>query len=339
MDKWILKGAKNLVKEEAVENITSPTQVKVKVTYLLVTNYAALTYDGSIPVNYPVVPGRFAVGIVTEVGADCYGIEKGARVYFESAKCCNACVACKSGKEDECTNVLIAGRDYDGFMRDFVVCEYTDVSVLPDSVDNFHALCIETVGLAENICDRLNLSAGQRVAVVGCDFTGNIIAQVLQYHKIIPIVIDNNEGVLEKAKSCGIAYCFTPDEEIVNNVMKATSGEMCDAAIYSGNAKISTSLPSSLVGENKQVAFAGFSPMKFSIDAQEFAEKGLTFFGVTNGFGYTDNAINMIVNGAVKLDIFDKQVINDYDPVDLLEKKCNLVGLDKTTMTVIKMIL
>ena len=81
---------------------------------------------------------------------------------------CGMCYNCKSGKRDNCDEIQIAGRDFDGFLRDFVVCEYTDVSPLPDSVDNLQALCIEMVGIAENIYDKLNLSAGQRVAGIVC---------------------------------------------------------------------------------------------------------------------------------------------------------------------------
>ena len=48
----------------------------------------------------------------------------------------------------------------------------------------------------------------------------------MQYHKVIPIVIDNNPGNLEKAKKCGIYYSFTADDDLVSNVMDA---------IFSGN--------------------------------------------------------------------------------------------------------
>ena len=245
----MLKGVRNLINESGETKEISPTQVKVKVTHLLISNFDALVFNGDIAVDYPKTIGRFAVGLVTEVGEKCYGIKKGERVYLESAKSCGACYNCKSGKRDRCDDIQIAGRDYDGFLRDFVVCEYSEVSPLPDAVDNLQALCIEMVGIAENIYDKLNLSAGQRVAVIGSDVLGNIIAQVLQYHKVIPIVIDNSPGNLEKAKKCGIYYAFPADDDIIGNVMDATSGDLCDAAIYSASSRLPISLPSRLVGK------------------------------------------------------------------------------------------
>ena len=204
MESWILKGVKNLVNEPQAASNVAPTQVKIKVSHLLLTEFDELLFNGSIKVDYPKIPGRAAVGIVTEVGESCYGVERGTRVYFKPTRACGECLACKSGKSKECTSYLTAGKNFDGFMRDFVVCEYTEVAPLPDSVDDLNALCIENIGIAETVYNKLNLTAGQRVAVLGADFDGIITAQVLLYHKIIPIIIDNSPANLERAKNYGV---------------------------------------------------------------------------------------------------------------------------------------
>lgn len=340
MDNWVLKGVHNLVNEEGAATAISPTQVKVKVTHLLISNFDALLFNGDVVADYPKTIGRFAVGIVTEVGENCYGVEKGERVYLESARSCGKCYYCKSGKSDKCVDIQLAGRDFDGFMRDFVVCEYTDVAPLPESVDYLHALCIETVGIAENIYDKLNLSAGQRVAVVGSDFTGNVIAQVLQYHKVIPIVIDNNPGNLEKVKKCGIYYAFSADDDLINNVLDATSGDLCDAAVYSASSRLPLSLPPRLVGKNKSLVMTGFTSMGSSVDVRDILNKDLTVFGVTSAFDYTDAVINMLLHGAVNLDFFDKEIITEYDPVAILKERCETIATaNRGKMTVLKMII
>lgn len=339
MDNWVLKGVRNLVNEEAEAIEISPTQVKVKVTHLLISNFDALIFNGDIAAQYPKTIGRFAVGIITEVGEKCYGVKKGDRVYLESAKPCGMCLNCKSGKRDKCEDIQIAGRDYDGFLRDFVVCDYNDVSVLPDSVDNLQALCIEMVGIAENIYDKLNLSAGQRVAIIGSDCLGNIIAQVLQYHKVIPIVIDNNPSNLEKVKKCGIYYAFPADDGVVDNVMDATSGDLCDAAIYSASSRLPISLPSRLVGKKKSLILSGFTSLHSQVDACDILEKDLTVFGVTNAANYTDSVINMLLHGAVNVDCFEKEIISQFDPIKILTERCSSISTsNRGKLTVFKMI-
>lgn len=340
MDNWILKGAKNLVNEPHSVKITSPTQVKVKVSHLLLTDLDALLYSGAIEANYPTILGRAAVGIVTEAGENCYGVEKGTRVYFEPTRRCGQCLPCKTGKPKNCASVLTAGRDFDGFMRDFVVCEYTDVAPLPDSVSDFHALCIETIGIAENIYDKLHLSAGQRVAVVGASFSGNIIAQVLQYHKVIPIVIDNNPANLETAKKCGIYYAFAADDDLVDNVKNATSGSLCDAAIYCATSQLPLSLATRLVADGKTVVISILSSRNSSLNSRDVLEKNLQIIGVSNSYGYTDAVINMLTHNAVNIDFFEKELLSEFNPAELLDEHGAFVNLPRSgKMTILKLVL
>lgn len=340
MDNWILKGVKLLENEPASVNVTSPTQVKVKVSHLLLTDFDALLYNGKIEADYPKTLGRAAVGIVTEAGESCYGVEKGMRVYFKPTRPCGECLPCKSGKQKDCASVIQAGKDFDGFMRDFVICEYNEVSPLPDVVDDFHALCIETIGLAENIYDKLNLSAGQRVAVVGASFTGNIIAQVLLYHKVIPIVIDNTPANLDRAKKCGIYYAFAATDDLDENVLNATGGRLCDAAIYCSNSRMPISLCTRLVAEGKTVVLSVRTAVGSTIGVREILEKNLTVFGVSHAYDYEAAVINMLVHGAVNTDFFEKEVLTEYDPAKILDEDGDFVSMPRRgKMTVLKMIL
>ena len=339
MDNWVLKGVRNLVKEAGEAQEITSTQVKVKVSHLLISNFDTLVFNGDVPTQYPKTIGRFAIGKVTEVGADCYGIKKGDRVYLESALPCGECLNCKSGKPEDCNEIKLAGKDYDGFLRDFVVCEHNAVSLLPDAIDNVQATCIELIGIAENIYDRLNLTPGQRVAVVGGDTLGNIIAQVLQYHKIIPIVIDNNPTNLDRARRCGVYYAFPADDDALQNVEEATNGNLCDAAIYTTDSYLPVSLTARIVANQKSIVFSGFSTIRNSIAVKDVLEKDLHIYGVTNAAGYTDSVINMLLHGAVNFDHFDKQILDQFDPVQLFTEKCeNILTPGKGKLTILKMI-
>ena len=141
-------GPRTLSNRPQGEQSLAPEQVKVKVTYVLMTNFDALCYSGELPVAYPKTVGRFAIGIVTECGDKVYGVEKGARVFIKGARPCGKFLRCKRCDSDNCEHVQIAGIDFDGFLRDFVVCDYRKVAVLPDEVDDMHALCIEHVAFA-----------------------------------------------------------------------------------------------------------------------------------------------------------------------------------------------
>jgi threonine dehydrogenase-like Zn-dependent dehydrogenase len=216
------------------------------------------------------------------------------------------------------------------------VCNYRDVSPLPDSVDVFHALCIELVALAENIYDQLHLFAGSRVAVVGGSLFATVLSQVLLYHKLVPIVIDNNPRNLDAMTKSGVYYAFPADDDLDINVAEATAGEMCDGAVYTTGTGLNPSVAFRVTARGKTVVISGFNDTKFTVDAQEIVSKNLTVLGVNNGYGYTDNAINMIVNGVLNLDMFEKKVINEFNPSTVF---ANGKDLSSGVMTIFKMIL
>jgi len=340
MDNWILKGVKNLVNEPSSINITSPTQIKVKISHLLLTDYDVLLYSGKLETAYPRILGRAAVGIVTEAGEKCYGIEKGTRVYLEPSRACGECLHCKNGRAKDCRNVLSAGKDFDGFMRDFVVCEYNEVAPLPAAVDDFHALCIETIGIAQNIYDKLNLNAGQRVAVIGAGFWGNIIAQVLMYHKVVPVIIDNSPVNLERAEKCGIYYAFTADDDLEENVKNATGGSMCEAAIYCAGSRLPVSVTPRLVADGKSLVLTDTYIDSTTLNVSAIIEKNLTVFGVNNSYGYTEAVINMLMQNAVNVDFLERELLTEFNPVELLEEKASgAMSSRQGKMTVLKMII
>ncbi len=338
MDNWVLKGQHTLIKEEQTETNITPSQVKVKVTYAMISGYDAQLFAGIIRPEYPRTLGRFAVGVITEVGENVYGLKFNDRVYLEPARGCGKCIACRSGKSSECSDVKIAGKDFDGFFRDFVVCNANEVAPLPPSVDDLHGVCIETVALAENIYDKLDLSAGAKVAIFGGGFTGTMLAQVAQYHKYIPIMIDNNLNNLDRAKRCGIYYTMTADDELVKNITEATGGQMCDGAVYVNSSKLNPSLPARVLARKRSVAYGGFATANFSIDVRDLMERNARCFTVTDGYGYTDAAINMLVNRAINTDLFAKEIITDGNLPIILDNRLENISTDRK-MTVLKFII
>ena len=339
MDNWILKNAALLVNEPVKEQPVGADEVKVKVAYVLASNFDAVLYSGETHANYPKTIGRFAVGRITEAGKDCYGVEKNMRVLLQPARACGNCLYCKTGKDDKCASPASAGRDFDGFLRDFVVCKYTDVAPLPDSVTDIEALCTEAVALAENVYDKLELSAGSRVAVIGSNFAGNILAQVLQYHKLIPIIIDNTPQALEKARACGIYYSFAADEDLTENLKEATSGQLCDAAVYTTCSRLDPALTMRALADGKRAVLAGFAPISFNIPARELCDKNATLFSAMNGYGYTDTAINLLVHKAVNFSVFEKEILTEFDPNAVYKSMADVTAVRRGKMTIFKMII
>lgn len=339
MDNWILKNAGLLVNEPAKDRPVAEGQVKVKVSYVLASNYDAMLYSGEGGARYPKTIGRFAVGRITETCGECYGVEKNMRVLLKPSRSCGKCLNCRTGKEEKCASPAIAGKDFDGFLRDFVVCGSNEVAPLPDSVNDIDALCTEAVAIAEKVYDRLELPTGSRVAVIGGNFAGNILAQVLQYHKLVPIVIDNNSAALEKARGCGIYYSFEADENLQENIMEATSGQLCDASVYTTCSRLDPALTIRTIADGKLAMLAGFAPANFNIPARELCEKSATLSSIMSGYGYTSTAINLLVHKAVDTSVFEKDILTEYDPNAVYKTITDANNIRRGKMTIFKMII
>lgn len=327
-----------LDKQKQSEMELGAGQVKVKISHVHLSNYDAFLYTGDKKIVYPKTIGRFAIGIVTETGANGYGIKKGSRVYMKATLPCGKCFACKSGDRANCTSPKTACSDFDGFLRDFAVCDYADVSVIPDSISDMHALCIESVALAENIFDNLHLSTGGKVAIAGAGFLGSIFTQVALYHKLTPIVIDNHPQNIERMQKSGAFFSFAADDSLVSNVNNATSGTLCDAAIYTSSCKLPFSVPASVLARGKNLVLGGFSPVNLTMDTAPIFEKNLKVYAVSDGYGYIETAINMLVHGVLDLSNFEKEVLKEFNPEALLAERAKNSSYT-SKMTVLKLIM
>ena len=184
---WKILSPKVLTAEERPDNITTETQAKVKVTRLLFSDYEARAYVGVPRPKYPVVPGRFAVGVVAEAGKGCLKTEKNTRVYIHDVIPCGECARCRAGDAENCASMRAAGTACEGYLRDFVVTDESNLSPLPLSVSDDEALFIGIVSLCEAVIDRLRVGKGDHIAVFGGREMGNILCQLLIYHQAVPI--------------------------------------------------------------------------------------------------------------------------------------------------------
>ncbi len=222
---WQLSYPHNL------QHVTSPdlkrpeNKIKVKVTKALLSESDVAVYSGLQKVNTPFIPGRFAIGQVTEADQDSF-IRKGERVYLAGTT------------EDECApdGLRIAGETADGFYRDFVLAGIDDVYPLPASVSDEAAFLIDAIALAEHVVDEMQIDVGQHILVVGGGLYGNILCQILIYHRAVPILADNNPERLARAKRSGIYYTFPNDDTLKSRVLEVTGGKLADGREWIGSS-------------------------------------------------------------------------------------------------------
>ncbi len=310
MKVWQLGYPHNIQHVTAPDLKLSEDKVKVKVTKALLTESDVAVYTGAIKVKAPFIPGRFAIGQVTEAGKDSF-VRKGERVYLAGVT------------EDECApdGLRIAGETTDGFYRDFVLAGVDDVYPLPSSVSDEAAFLIDAIAMAEHVIDEMHIDVGQHVIVLGGGLYGNILCQILIYHRAVPILADNNAERLARAKRSGIYYTFPNDDTLKNNILKVTGGKLADAAVYlafSNRCEPSVLFP--LVKRDAYVSFCAPTCKTLNVNLEYAMKNNVTIKGITENREFVSTAINLLANKAVNFSEFPFRSYREEDLPELLKK-------------------
>ena len=301
MKTWKILSPKSMAVEERPESVQTATQAKVKVTNALLTPFDLRVYRGTIKPGYPIVPCRFAVGVVSEAGEGCLSVEKNTRVYMRDLIPCGECNHCIADRSEQCRRMLAAGTDCEGFLRDFAVAEESNLCPLPPSVSDTDALFVGIVSLCEEVIDRLDVPKGTHVAVFGAGEVGNILCQLLIYHQAVPILIDTDEERLAVAASCGIYYTFKADEALAKNISRITGGHMAACSVYIGYGSLPVDAPYEVTSIGGTVVYTGFGFATAKAALKTALDRRLTLTTITNDYSNYAAAINLLVNKAVNL--------------------------------------
>lgn len=318
MKVWQLAYPHNLQHVDAPDLKLSEGKIKVKVTKALLTETDVAVYSGALKVSSPFIPGRFAIGQVTETGKpneEDFFVRKGERVYLASVT------------EDECApdGLRIAGETADGFYRDFVLANIDDVYPLPASVTDEAAFLIDAIALAERVVDEMHVDVGQHILVLGGGLYGNILCQILIYHRAVPILADNNAERLARAKRSGIYYTFPNDDTLKQNVLNVTGGKLADGAVYHAFAnRCEPSVLFPLVKRDAHVAFCSQMSKGLHVNLEYAMKNNVTVKGITESREFVSTAINLLANKAVNFTEFPFRTSRESDLPALLEKYSEL---------------
>lgn len=309
-----------LIYPHNLQHVTTPDlkrpedKVKVKVTKALLSESDIAVYSGAQKVPTPFIPGRFAIGQITEAEQDAF-VRKGERVYLAGTT------------EDESTpdGLRIAGETSDGFYRDFVLASMDDVYPLPSSVSDEAAFLIDPIALAEHVVDEMHISVGQHILVMGGGLYGNILCQILIYHRAVPILADNNPERLLRAKRSGIYYTFPNDDTLKARVLEVTGGKLADGAVYLAFANRSEpSTLFSLVKRDAYVSFCSLTSKPLQMNLQNAMKNNVTIKGITESRAFVSTAINLLANKAVNFSEFIFRSHREETLPDLLKQYAEL---------------
>lgn len=290
------------IKEESEETSLSLREyAKIKILRAGVCESDVAAFAGKITdIDLPLCPTRIAVGLVSE--SEDITLRKGQRVMLSPYT------------RFENGSYVINGLKNDGYLADYVYAPLQNIYTLPLGISDNAYTFIEDIAIATNIVEKLDIDKTQYVMLYGCTSVNLIIAQLCIYYQAIPIVIDNDSSRLDLARELGVYYAINfAEEDVLQKLKETTSGKLVEHMILSSDVCDEVGKMLHYVRKNGKVAIVGYNkaipPLKG--DLSPIITNNLTVYGISDGFGEIETAINMLATEVVKVDCLIEQEV-DY---------------------------
>lgn len=278
--------------------------VKIKLRYSAISSIDVLMYQGKIPFDAPLIPGRQGIGMVTEVGDGVKNVKRGDIVAIKPFIACGSCLKCKGGKPSECDNKLIYGYSEDGFLCDFAVVHAEDAYKLPERLNKKSAILLEHIDMALTAISNLKLQRGEHIIINGASYLGIIIAQLALSNQAVPIVVDMDKDRLALAEKYAYYVIDHSEADVRKRIMTITGGRMSETVIHLPQSGMPFNQALALARDRGRVVIAGWeNTVEFNgINVAPILNKQLTVMGINGSNNNFPSAINMLVNHTVQVD-------------------------------------
>ena len=293
MKNWQLTKKRELTLYEAEPSKLNPEceDIKVRVTKAVVDSSDISIYEAGEPC---IVLCRSGVGLVSESNSEAF--KKGQRVFLAPYE------KLADGKK------VTRGMNANGYLQDYVLAPPHCVKILPEGISEAQALFIDDIALAINAFERLKVAKSEHILIFGASALGAILAQIAVYYQAIPVIIDDDKKLLEKAKECGVYYTINLKEDNLNeSVREITGGKLARHAAWDCDAFSGLSrMMFSYLKRGSNMCLMGFDPAaeRLVADISPVLKNELILMGVNNGAKEIDGAINMLANEAVSVECY-----------------------------------
>lgn len=241
------------------------------------------TYKGRFPVKTPRTLGHECSGIVVEKGKDVGGFEIGDRVTAESIIGCGQCYYCLRGMGNMCPSWDHLGITMDGTFAQYILVPARALHRLPEAVSFSQGALVEPLAITANTFDRIKMSIGENVVIVGPGVQGLLHTQVARAGgaaKIIVAGLGRDSKRLEMARSFGADHVIYSDKEgAAEEILELTDGIGADLVIEVGGTPEAVSLAYAVVRGGGNIAALGYSPHA-EVEPLKIARQQITVTGI-----------------------------------------------------------
>src|SRR5215204_296991 len=239
-------------------------------------------FEGTQPfLSYPRILGHELAG--EYVTGDAPGFSEGERVTFIPYFYCGNCIACRTGKENCCTNIKVCGVHIDGGMAEYL-------AVPSYSLIHGHDLSLDELALVEPLAigahgvRRAEIIPGEFVLVVGAGpiGLGTMEFARIAVGKVVAIDINDNRLHFCRTKLKVEHTINAMSSDVLSQLSEITNGDMPSVIIdATGNLKAISNAFQYLAHGGRYV-LVGLQKCDISFSHPEFHKREATLMSSRN---------------------------------------------------------
>ena len=252
-------------------------------------------------VSYPRIIGHEIAGEVISIPENNKnGIKPGDRVIVDPYLYCGHCYPCSIGRTNCCVDLKVLGVHVDGGMAEYF-CHPADMLLkVPDDMPWDIIPLAEPLTIALHGIHRLNLKAGEHIAINGAGPIGLLAAMVALHYGAEPIMIDLVKERLDFAKSLGVRHTINlREEDLVEKVSEYTNGRIAECVMEASGANSAIRATLDIVSHAGRIALTGWPKQETPIPTDMITRKEVDVRGARTSAGEFPEAIDLIYHQKV----------------------------------------
>lgn len=324
MQAAVFRGPSQLRVEEVTRPDPGPGEVLLQVARCGICGTDSHIYRGNFPApNLPLIIGHEFAGVVAAVGNGVSHVKPGDRATADINIACGTCWFCRHNNKLFCAQVRQLGVHGAGGMAEYVAVPALNVYKLPTAMPFGHAAFIEPLACAVHGQNRIGVSTGETVVIIGAGPMGLAHAALSRLRGAAKIIVSEPSPERRKrAHTVGSDLEVDPMQGGLDEIMAATDDRGADVVIEAVGRPATYVQAIQLARRGGRVLAYGAAPPTATIEVRPFDiyAKELTIVGSYAGTYQTwPIAIDLIANGRVDPDAIVDSVRPLADVVQAIE--------------------
>jgi 2-desacetyl-2-hydroxyethyl bacteriochlorophyllide A dehydrogenase len=252
-------------------------------------------------VTYPRVIGHELAGEIVSIPENNRrGLKPGDRVIADPYLYCGGCYPCGIGRTNCCADLKVLGVHVNGGMAEYFTHPMDMLIPVPDDIPWELVPIAEPLTIALHGLHRLQLKAGEHIAIFGAGPIGVLAAQAALSYGAVPVMIDLVAERLALAESLGVKHTVNIEKDnLAKAIAEITGGRGCECVMEASGSNAAVRLSLDIASFAGRIAYTGWPKQETPIPTDMITKKELDIRGARTSAGEFEEALELIRGGKV----------------------------------------